>query len=435
MNKRYIYGTLSTFQWFIFLLANAIALPIVIGGAFHLSADEIASLMQRVFFIVGISSLIQGLIGHRFPIADGPAGSWVSIFVILADIAMQQTGNPQSALPLLMGGVIIAGILLLILGVTGLVQRILFLFTPLVTGTFLLLLALQLSGVFLNGMLASSGKPPTPDYSMAAIAFFVFIFVILLSNKGKGWVKSYAVLIGILAGWLIALLTGQAGLSVPNSGTIFQLPELFAWGAPKFNAGMIMTAVLFTFLLISNTIAAVTAVKQSMGSGTEKLEGLINRGIFAGGFSHLIAGVLSTIAVVPLPVSAGFIQMTGQKKLKPFIFASIAMALLALIPSIVHVLSLLPGPIASAALMASFINMISIALTSITKETLDARRLNILGITLLISIGIMFLPAGIFNTLPSILQYVLSNGLLVGTIIVICLEQLWKPAGEKQASA
>ena len=49
---------------------------------------------------------------------------------------------------------IISGVILIGLGVTGFIgSRILFLFTPLVTGTFLLLLCLQLSGVILKGML------------------------------------------------------------------------------------------------------------------------------------------------------------------------------------------------------------------------------------------------------------------------------------------
>ncbi|MFJ5770335.1 purine/pyrimidine permease [Psychrobacillus sp. NPDC093180] len=427
MDKKYINGTLSTFQWFIFLLANAIALPIVIGGAFSLSIDEITSLMQRVFFIVGISSFLQGFIGHRLPLADGPAGSWVSIFVMLGAIAIQQTGDPQTALPLLMGAVFFAGILLIVLGISGLVQKILFLFSPLVTGTFLLLLALQLSGVFLEGMLATKGEPAVPDYGMAAIAFFVFILVILLSNKGKGWVKSYAVLIGILAGWLIALVLGKASISTRTHSAIFQVPELLAWGLPKLNAGMIVTAILFSFLLISNTIAAVTAVRQSLGNDTKNFESTINRGLFAGGISHILASGFSSLVVVPLPVTAGFLQMTGEKKIRPFLFASMGLAVLALIPSVVHVLSLLPGPIANAALMASFINMIAIALTSLTKEILDQRRLSILGITLLISIGIMFLPTGLFSTLPAVIQDIVSNGLLVGTILVILLEQFWKP--------
>lgn len=46
--------------------------------------------MQRTFFVVGISSFIQGFFGHRYPIAERPAGSWVSVFVILSGVTAHQ---------------------------------------------------------------------------------------------------------------------------------------------------------------------------------------------------------------------------------------------------------------------------------------------------------------------------------------------------------
>ena len=81
------------------------------------------------FLVVGVSSFIQSWFGHRYPIADGPAGSWVSIFVILGQVAMHQGQSAKDVLQLLEGGLIISGILLFILGITGLVHRILRLFT------------------------------------------------------------------------------------------------------------------------------------------------------------------------------------------------------------------------------------------------------------------------------------------------------------------
>lgn len=424
-NQKLLEG-LSTLQWLIFFLANSIALPIVIGGAFQLSPPEIASLMQRVFFVVGISSFLQGLIGHRLPLADGPAGSWVSIFVILADISIQQGNSAKDALPNLESGIFIAGLLLLVLGTFKVIHKILFLFTPLVTGTFLLILALQLSGIFLEGMFSVNPVTNTPDYGMALISFSVFGLIILMSNKAKGFIKSFAVLIGILIGWFLALITGKASLSLENNQSFFEFPKLFAWGLPEVNWGIAITSILFTFLLVANTIAAVTAVKQTLDPKTRHLENSIDRGIFVGGLSHFLSGGFSALAVVPLPVTAGFIQITGQKTKKPFLIAALLLSVLALIPSLVQVLSLLPGPIANGALMASFINMIGIALKSLTYAPLTERRLTIIGITFLISFGLMFLPAGIFDTLPSILQYIVSNGLLVGTIMIISFEQLWK---------
>lgn len=61
-------------QWFIFLLANCLTIPVIIGQVFLLSPDEISGSMQRTFFVVGHSSLLSGYLRHRLPISNGPAG-------------------------------------------------------------------------------------------------------------------------------------------------------------------------------------------------------------------------------------------------------------------------------------------------------------------------------------------------------------------------
>lgn len=423
---------LSVFQWFIFLLINSIPLPIVIGDIFQLSPEEVSSLMQRIFFVVGISSFLQGWLGHRLPIIEGPAGLWVSVFVILAEVAAQQGESTKETLQILEGGLIIAAILLFVLGLTRNVHRILTLFTPLVTGSFLFILALQLGGVFLEGMMGLQGEPLRPDYSVTILSFAVFFLIIIVSNKGKGWVKNYAVLIGIISGWSVYALLGKTSASSLSTDSLIKLPEVFAWGPPQFNVGMTITAVLLTFILISNMIAAIVAVKEAVPESQVKEEQVFNRSSWAGGISHFLSSLFSTIGVVPLSVSAGFIRLTKQTGIRPFLVASLMLSGLSVIPEFVHFLALLPQPIASAALLASFVQMIGIAFQSILKEELDQRRLTILGITLLIGIGVMFLPSSVFQGLPSILQYVLSNGLIVGVIIVILMEQLWKAKDRKE---
>ncbi|UHA72021.1 purine/pyrimidine permease [Paenibacillus sp. 481] len=426
MKNKYVNDSLSTVQWFVFLLANAVALPIVIGGIFQLSLEQISTLMQRTFFVVGISSFIQGWLGHKYPIADGPAGSWVSIFVILGNLALIQGQDYMHTLQILEGGLIVAGLFLFVLGATGLVYRLQFLFTPLVAGSFLFILALQLSGVLLKGMLGLQGTNAQPDYVAALLSLFIFGLVIFLSIKGRGWIKSYAVLIGIGLGWGLFALFGKVEPTFSAATSILTFPQVFAWGAPRFDLGIVITALLFTFLLVSNTIAAISAVRQVVPVVSKVERTALSRGIWTGGISHILAALFSTIGVVPLPASAGFMQLTGHKRIRPFLIACLLLTVIALIPSVVNGLALLPGPVASAALLATFVQIIGIALQSMLREQLDHRRLTILGITLLVSIGLMFLPATVFQNLPSTLQYICSNGLLVGTLIAILLEQMWK---------
>ncbi|WP_066308302.1 purine/pyrimidine permease [Bacillus sp. FJAT-29814] len=417
---------LSTFQWFIYLLANSIALPIVIGNMFHLNGTEISTLMQRTFFMVGLSSFLQARFGHRLPIADGPAGSWVSIFVIFASIGTEQGLTALETLQTLETGVMVAGVLLLFLGITKWVRHFLFLFTPLVTGTFLFILALQLSGVFVNGMVSNSVKTGRIDSVSFIIAVLIFAFIIVLSFKGRGWLKNYAILIGIIVGWILFILLGKGTKEGSISSEIFKLPEIFPWGLPQLNVGVIITAILFTFLLISNTFAAITAAEDANPHNNYQRQERLYKGIWAGGISHILSSILTTIAVVPLPATAGFVKLTKQYRILPFLFACGILIIISLFPSIVGALASLPLPVASAALLATLVEMLGIAVRSLTKQPLTDRNITIIGVSLLLGIGTMFISADAFNGLPSIVQSIGKNGLLVGTFAAIIFEQIWK---------
>ncbi|PEF64280.1 xanthine permease [Bacillus anthracis] len=420
-NQNHIMGTL---QWFIFLLANSIALPIVVGGLFHLTTEEIFYLMQRTFFVVGISSFLQGWLGHRLPIADGPAGSWVGVFTVLAYATAGQD-QLHSTLQILELGMIISGVILIGLGVTGFIGRILFLFTPLVTGTFLLLLCLQLSGVFLKGMLGITATASQIDGFTAIIAFSIFLFVVILSNFGKGFVKSYAVLIGLISGWILFLMAGK--VTIPSQVTHFvQLPQIFAWGLPKWNTGMAVSSFVMVCILVSNTVAAIIVINQAtIQKGTIEQKQLKD-GTWVGGISHIISSVFSTVGVVPLPATAGFIRLTKQKYIRSFLLACMLLVVMSMFPSIIRYLASLPSAVASAVLMASFVQLIGIGFNNIKQVELNERNVTILGVAVLFGGGVMFLPSGALQSLPSVMQYIFGNGLFVGTVVSILLEQIWR---------
>ncbi|MED1265165.1 purine/pyrimidine permease [Bacillus mycoides] len=420
-NQNHIMGTL---QWFIFLLANSIALPIVVGGLFHLTTEEVFYLMQRTFFVVGISSFLQGWLGHKLPIADGPAGSWVGVFTVLAYATVGQD-QLHSTLQILELGMMVAGVVLIGLGVTGVIGRILFLFTPLVTGTFLLLLCLQLSGVFLKGMLGITATVSQIDGFTALIAFGIFLFVVILSNFGKGFVKSYAVLIGLISGWIIFLIAGK--VTIPSQVTHFvQLPHIFAWGIPKWNTGMAVSSFVMVCILVSNTVAAIIAINQATIHKATIEQKQLKDGTWVGGISHIISSVFSTVGVVPLPATAGFIRLTKQKYIRSFLMACALLVVMSLFPSIIRYLASLPSAVASAVLMASFVQLIGIGLNNIKQVELNERNVTILGVAVLFGCGVMFLPSGALQSLPSVMQYIFGNGLFVGTVVSILLEQIWR---------
>ncbi|RKP50153.1 xanthine permease [Cohnella endophytica] len=418
---------LSVLQWIVFMTASSVALPIVIGGIFHFSQDEVASLMQRTFFVVGISSMLQAVLGHRFPIVDGPAGSWVSVFIMMAGMAANQGQSPKEALQLLEGGLLLAGALLFALGIFGLFYKLLNLFTPLVTNTFLFLLSLQLSGVFLKGMFGLKEDQGSVDYGTILISLTVFGAVVFLNIKGKGWTRSYAVLLGIVGGWALqALAYGGVADTGSNPDAWIKLPDIGAWGIPELNPGMALTATLFTLILVSNLVAAISATQQAVPRKEPAGKDVYNRSSMIGGISHGLSALFSAIGIVPLPTTASFIRMTGQTRRMPFILACLALSAIAIVPSIVHFLAQLPTSVASAVSLATFVQMTGHSFQSLSRVVQTQRQLTILGIGMIIGIGFTLLAASPLPGLPVAMQYALGNGLLVATLLTMILERFWK---------
>ena len=426
---------IGSIQWFIFLLANSLTIPIIVGQVFQFSPVEITELMQRTFFIVGVSSLLAGLLGHRLPIPDGPAGIWLGVFTLMGQIAVAQgIGKVGGSLQLLEGAMLLTGAFLIIVGLSGWMTKLLKLFTPLVNGVYLTILGLQLSGMFLKGMIGVKDATSKIQPGIVILSFAIFILVLVLSVWGRGWLKSYAVLIGMVVG-SIAFIILFGSQPMPKTSSIISLPDVFAWGMPKLDAGMFVSSIMVAFVLISSIIASVAAMKQVFaekadeGENENKIrkQGSLKSAGIISGINTMLSGIFSTVGVVPFSVAAGFVRMTGQSRMLPFFIGSIILAVISFFPTVYSLFAMLPGPVAYAAMLASFTSMAGIGISSVLKEPLDQRRLTILSTALSLGTGVMFLPPTIFSALPTVLQYVLSNGVMVGMLVALIFEQVWRP--------
>ncbi len=425
----------SIIQWFIFLLANAVAIPIVIGSIFHMEAMEIMLLMQRTFFIIGLACFLQGWLGHKLQIVDGPAGLWVSTFAVFAASIGSTGAAGIEALQLLEMAMILTGVLLMIFGVFRLSGKVISYFTPLVTGVFLTLLTFQLSGTFLQGMFGISDQVQQAQMGGFSIALITFIAVLLFSNFFHGWVKSYAVLLGIALGWILFELLIDQPKETVSSQPWLSIPEWFAWGAPQFDWSIVPVAVLTGLILLSNIVASLSAATEVMDGKARFTVSQMNRGSFMLGVNHGISGVFSGVAVVPLASSAGFIQLTGEKRKSPFMWASLLLIIVAFFPPIISFLAGIPSPIANAALLATFVQLMGLGLRNLMAEELDQRRLTIITVSLLLGSGLMFIPSESFAQLPGTVRQVISNGMLVGTVLAVIFEQLWKKEDRNEVSS
>jgi xanthine/uracil permease len=410
----------SSIQWAIFILAGSIVAPLSIGAAFHLPAQEIAALIQRTFFVIGIGTLLQVYFGHRLQISEGPAGLWWGVFLLFAGFASSMNLDTYEVLRNLEAGLLISGICFFILSGLKIIHKVKQIFTPLVTGTYLFLLIAQLSSSVIKGIFGIGYLKPGVDLKVTFLAILTLIFAVILAQSPYPKLRNFSVLYAIGFGWVLFAIFGVANRLNIQGIQWFSVPEIFVWGLPKFDFGIVLTSVFTSLLLLSNLIASMEVVDRVVEQ-KEKLN--YNRAGFIMGCNQMLSAVFSTVGFVPVSLAAGFIKTTNIREKRPFIIGSALILGISFFPIITMFFASLPTPVGYAAIFLSFSSMVGLALREYASAGLTETNLLIIGISLLVGIGSMFVPAEALEELPGFLMTLLNNGLILGVLACIFIEQ------------
>lgn len=419
--------TVSAIQWMAFMIAGSIAAPIAIADIYHLSPVETSAFVERTIFVLGIAGLLQGIIGHRLPINEGPAGLWWGVFTIYAGfVGTLYTSNIET-LRELSGGMLLSGVFFFIFSAFGLIQKLAKLFTPSITFIYLFLLILQLSGSFIKGMFGLTSGVHQIQITTAILCTIIILLTFYLGQVRIQWIKQFSIMIGMIIGWILFIIFGIAP-EVPKSHSWISFPEIFSFGIPKLDSGIIVTSFFITILLITNMIASVRVMEEVINMKETKKNTRYKQAGFISGINQLAGGLFSSIGPVPISGAAGFVSQTGINSIRPFILGSLIVTIISLLPPIMNVMSALPAPVGYAVTFVIFTKMVGLALSEIDKTTDRQITYFSAGIGFLIGVGVMFLPAEATTGLPVVVASIINNGLILGTLFAVITEQylLWK---------
>ncbi|MCP8968015.1 purine/pyrimidine permease [Ectobacillus ponti] len=419
----------SALQWAFFILAGSLVVPISVASSYGLEGADAVAFVQRTLFVLGIAGFLQALFGHRLPVYEGPAGLWWGVMTLYAGLGSVLFGSTGATLQVLQYSFILSGIICILLSLFGLVDKLVRYFTPTVVGTYLFLLVAQLSGSFLKGMLGTSNANPAGNGSMFALSIIVVAIAILAVKLP--YVGSYSVLLSMGGGWLLFYLFGLTK-PIPHSDTLFQLPKLFVFGMPRIEGSMVITVIIVTLLLLTNMLASIRVVQQVLARQEVPFEA--NRFKQAGimsGVAQILGGMFSAVGPVAISGSAGFIAATRINKRLPFLLGSGLVILISLLPGVTAFFATIPAAIGYAAIYPVFAGMVGLAFREYDSVTDKERLRRTTGLGLFTGIGVMFVPSGAWASFPPFLTSLLSNGLVLGSVIVILLEVLSSKARQR----
>ncbi|MEU3505918.1 solute carrier family 23 protein, partial [Streptomyces hundungensis] len=157
------------------------------------------------------------------------------------------------------GSVLLAAALLL--AVTPLYARLVRLFPPLVMGVTVLLIGISMVKVAAQ-LVTGPGAPAAPR--AVALAAVTVAATVLAHLVLRGVWRRTAVLIGMVAGTLVAVTTGL-GAFTPAPGSGFSLPALFPYGAPRFDPVAALPLLVFSLTTLAEITGQTVLSSETVG--------------------------------------------------------------------------------------------------------------------------------------------------------------------------
>ncbi len=376
-------------------------------------------MIQMSMFFAGIATLIQtigfGPVGARLPIVQGTSFAFVPIMVPLV------AGKGVDAIAILMGGVIIGGLFHTILGLF--IGRIRFALPPLVTGLIVLMIGLALIKVGIQ--YAAGGVPAKmnnlPEYGSLlnwSVAGVVIIVTLLLKFFTRGMLSVAAVLIGIIAGYIVAYFNGMVSFENIGKAASLALPNPLHFGV-EFTAAAIIGFCAMSFVSAVETVGDVSGITKG-GANREATDREIEGATYADGLGTTVAGVFGGLPNTSFSQNVGLIAMTGVMSRHVVTIGAILLLVAGLIPKVGAFISTIPIEVLGGGVIVMFGMVSAAGISMLSTVNWNKRNLIIFAISLSVGLGLQLEPEALQHV-SGTAKVLMSSGLLPAAVITIVL--------------
>ncbi|NLP43151.1 MAG: purine/pyrimidine permease [Peptococcaceae bacterium] len=401
-------------QW----LAIAMPMIIIVGKIVATLQFEDPSqqiiYIQKVFFVIGLSILIQVIWGHKLPLVIGPAS------VLLVGI----TASQGAGINTIYSSILIGGLILTLISISGLFEHLKKLFTPRVVVTILMLISFTLIPMIINLLFANSAVISPLTNLLFALAF---VFSLFLANKFlTGIWKSTLIIWGMVLGSIIYALLFPEGIASVSASTGFISGFFTDFNTRIFplEIGTLISFLICFIALAINDLGSIQAIGGMLN--VDNMPKRISKGITLTGVLNIISGFFAVIGPVNYSMSPGVIASTSVASRYPLIPAGIALVILAFFPPALNLIAVIPSVVIGSTFIYTLCSQLAAGLMLAFNSMKDFRLEYglIIGLPLMLSILISFLPEAVVISFPTWLRPILGNGFVVGVLAVLVMEHI-----------
>lgn len=394
--------------------------PVILAGMLSMSSGDTSGLLQSTFLAAGIGTILQTWLFMKMPVSQGPS------FVPLSAAAgvVLAAGGVASGMGTLLGALIVGSILLILLGLSGMFQRIISTLVPAVVGgTIITCVGLSLIPSALNDNVFEASGNINQNIELAALTALTLLIAVAISirfPKVQRIFKTGSIVLALLVGTGISALMGRFDWQTVANSPWFSLPgrTIFHYGV-HFSFTAIITFIIIYAILTTETTGTWFAMGAVTNHKITKQQW--NRGIIGEGLSCLVAALAGTTPVTGYSTNAGIISITGIASKRVFIAAGGWFILLGFFSKLSAFLSAIPAPVIGGVFAIICVTIMLNGLNVIRGIKTGETDLYIIGLPIILTIALVLLPAKVLHETPQMVQYLLASPIAIAGITAIIL--------------
>jgi xanthine/uracil permease len=400
------------------VMATMMIFPGILGRAFHLQNDKIAYLYGICFMICGITTVFQSVILLRLPVVQGPWAPTFSAIIVLGHL-------PGSTLGAAFGSFFIASLIWCVFSIPvkgasliGLVSR--YFLDPLVSGVIIVLAMIQLANATVPHWLGEPKTPGFPEVNILAGLISVVIFMALMV-KGGVILRRSAVLISMAIGSCV-FFAFQPGHFHSIGGSLFLIiPEPFAFGfgvKPVF-------VLIFLLTLIPTGVQSIAMYELVSGWIGQSLSVVrVSQGVFGMALGAMLASIFGSFSTVFYATNLSLLQSTKVASRYVTLSTGLLLVILGGFAKVDMLFAMIPGPVISAVSTVLFGIVFAHGARMIFSGTFDDRKFMVVGLSLFLGLGGLFVPQQTLDSLPVLVQTIIAQPVILGGSAIVFLYPL-----------
>jgi len=427
-------------QHVLVMYAGAVAVPLIIGRALKLPPEDVAFLISADLFACGLATLVQCIgfpgVGIRLPVMMGVTFASVGPMLSMA-------AAPEIGLLGIYGSVLAAGIFGIV--AAPFISRLLPLFPPVVTGTIIILvIGISLMRVGINW--AGGGLPtltkvvdgvpgafPNPGYGQLqglGIALFVLLVILGLIKWGSGFVANVSVLLGIIAGAILASILGVMHFDKVATASWGAIVIPLHFGVPQFHLVPIVTMCIVMIVVMIESLGMFLALGEITGKTVDR--DALTRGLRADGVGTVLGALFNTFPYTSFSQNVGLVSITGVRSRWVTITGGCIMLVLGLLPKMAALVEAVPLVVLGGAGLVMFGMVAATGARILTGVDFKNNRFNLFVVAISVGFGMIPLAApNFFRNLPHDLQPLLESGILLCAVVAVLLNAFFNGVGSK----